>query len=232
MKNSARKQEVLGATATSKDYETCQDSNSPLLSQSNKSSFDTSSPSFSEPAERRAQIPDDGIPDKAASPKKGAPSAGEVHKDAGTGKLTMIPSSGKLGVHPKIRDQQQVSLPQSRKSQDVKRGDLSNVGATAVEKPEMLSIPQTNFAIGVLVMFCFNPPFGLLALYFSLRAAAAYRDGDKTSGAWRARTSIVISLLGIMLTMVIISSAVLYIAVNKHYARRGQRRTGSTSLGF
>ncbi|KAI8761162.1 hypothetical protein BgiMline_033455 [Biomphalaria glabrata] len=92
-------------------------------------------------------------------------------------------------------------------------------------------IPQTNFAIAMLVMFCFNLPFGALALYFSLRAAAAYRDGDKSKGAFRSRASILLSLFGIMLTMVIVCSVVTYIAVHKH-SKRSQRKPNASALGF
>ncbi|CAG5132701.1 unnamed protein product [Candidula unifasciata] len=132
----------------------------------------------------------------------------------------------------KMLDQPLADSPKSHKTVIIKKVDCTVEGVPAEVKPELLSIPQTNFAIGVLVMCCFNPPFGLLALYFSLRSAAAYRDGDKTKGAWFARTSIVVSLLGIMLTMVIITSVVLYIAVNKNNARKASRRASSNTLGF
>ncbi|XP_059177181.1 uncharacterized protein LOC131956665 [Physella acuta] len=98
-------------------------------------------------------------------------------------------------------------------------------------KPELTAIPQTNFAIGLLVTCCFNLPFGLLALYFSLRAAAAYRDGQNERGAIRAKVSIFLSLMGIMLTMILVSSYVVYIAVHKH-SNRGQRRPNASALGF
>ncbi|BFZ21812.1 hypothetical protein BsWGS_24851 [Bradybaena similaris] len=127
----------------------------------------------------------------------------------------------------KILDTSSTDSRKAKKTVTIKNADSS----TAAEAtPELLSIPQTNFAIGLLVMCCFNPPFGILALYCSLKAAAAYRDGDKIRGAWFARTSIVVSLLGIMITMVIITSVVLCIAVNKNNARKATR--SSNALGF
>lgn len=112
----------------------------------------------------------------------------------------------------------------------------SNAEKTAMDtdktdKSEVAAIPQTNFAIGLLVLCCFNLPFGALAIYFSLKAAAAYRDGEKEKGASRSRLSIMCSLFGIMVTMVLVSSVVVYIAVNKH-SNRIQRRPNPSALGF
>ncbi|BFZ15602.1 hypothetical protein BsWGS_18641 [Bradybaena similaris] len=100
------------------------------------------------------------------------------------------------------------------------------------DRSEPRSIPATHMTIGLLVLCCFNLPFGLVALYFSLRAAAAYRGGDNERGAWRARTSIILSLVGIMLTMLIVSSVVVYIAVNKHNSKKSRKRLSSSALGF
>lgn len=130
----------------------------------------------------------------------------------------------------KILDTSSTDTKKPKKTVKIKNAGSSAEGVAAEATPELLSIPQTNFAIGLLVMCCFNPPFGMLALYCSLKAAAAYRDGDKVRGAWFARTSIVISLLGIMITMVIITSVVLCIAVNKNNARKASR--SSNALGF
>ncbi|RUS83990.1 hypothetical protein EGW08_008251 [Elysia chlorotica] len=106
-------------------------------------------------------------------------------------------------------------------------------GKEADAKPHVDSIPQTNFMIGLLVTFCFNPPLGLIAMIISLRAAAAYRDGDKKKGAFRARVSIIISLISIMLTMVVVSTLLVYTAVNKHgYGKKGSGKKSFAALGF
>ena len=86
------------------------------------------------------------------------------------------------------------------------------------ENPEMTNVPNTNFAIACMVALCFNLPFGVLAMYFSLRAVKAYQEGRAKLGERRSRWSIVVSLLGITITTVIVSSVVLYIAT------LGQRR--------
>ena len=89
---------------------------------------------------------------------------------------------------------------------------------TNKEIPEITNIPNTNFAIACMVAMCFNLPFGVLAMYFSLRAVKAYQDGRAKLGEKRSRWSIVLSLLGITITTVIVSSVVLYIAT------QGQKR--------
>ena len=99
-------------------------------------------------------------------------------------------------------------------------------------KEHVDSIPQTNFMIGLLVTFCFNPPLGILAMVISLRAAAAYRDGDKKKGACRARASIIISLVSIMVTMVVVSTLLVYSAVNKHGYGKKDTDKKSSPFGF
>nr|KAG5709453.1 hypothetical protein BaRGS_023135 [Batillaria attramentaria] len=85
-------------------------------------------------------------------------------------------------------------------------------------KPEVTDIPNTNFAIACMVALCFNLPVGVVAMYCSLRAVKAYQDGKRKLGERRSRWSIIFSLLGITITTVIISSVVLWIAV------QGQKR--------
>ncbi|KAL8606973.1 hypothetical protein ACOMHN_041362 [Nucella lapillus] len=83
---------------------------------------------------------------------------------------------------------------------------------------EVTHIPNTNFAIACMVTLCFNLPLGVVAVYLSLTAARAFRDGQAKQGHKRSRWSIVCSLLGIAFTTVLVSSIVLYIAM------QGQRR--------
>ncbi|XP_076446271.1 uncharacterized protein LOC143283786 [Babylonia areolata] len=106
---------------------------------------------------------------------------------------------------------------------DVKSGGSSqeekqNKNNTRKEVPEVTEIPNTNFAIACMVALCFNLPFGILAMYFSLKAVKAFQEGRAKLGERRSRWSIVLSLLGITITTVIISSVVLYTAM------QGQKR--------
>ncbi|CAL1543614.1 unnamed protein product [Lymnaea stagnalis] len=114
------------------------------------------------------------------------------------------------------------AIPRST-NKKLQNNEKNAMATDKTDKSEVAAIPQTNFAIGLLVLCCFNLPFGALALYFSLRAAAAYRDGEKEKGAYRSRLSILCSLFGIMVTMVMVSSVVVYIAVNKHSSRIQRR---------
>lgn len=99
-----------------------------------------------------------------------------------------------------------------------KPNEKKQVTIKADKKPEVTDIPNTNFAIACMVTLCFNLPLGIAAMYFSLRAVKAYQDGKRKLGESRSRWSIVLSLLGITITTVIISSVVLWIAV------QGQKR--------
>ena len=101
------------------------------------------------------------------------------------------------------------------------------------KQAQVNSIPQTNFMIGLLVTCCFNPPLGIIAMGISLRAAAAYRDGDKKKGACLARWSIIVSLFSIMLTMVVVSTLLVWTAVDKHgYGKRKTGKISSSPFGF
>ena len=102
---------------------------------------------------------------------------------------------------------------------------------TNKEIPEITNIPNTNFAIACMVAMCFNLPFGVLAMYFSLRAVKAYQDGRAKLGEKRSRWSIVLSLLGITITTVIVSSVVLYIATQGQ-KRISRHRAYSTKGGL
>ena len=85
----------------------------------------------------------------------------------------------------------------------------------AQSKAHLTSIPETNCWMALLVTFCFSPPIGVFAIYFSLSSAAAYRDGHKQKGAYRAFISIVLSMIGIMITMLILSAVVGCITLNR-----------------
>lgn len=95
--------------------------------------------------------------------------------------------------------------------------------------PEITEVPNTNFPIACMVALCFNLPLGLIAMYFSLRAVKAYQDGKVKLGEKRSRWSIVMSLLGITITTVIISSVVLYIAMQGQKRISRQKSFGTKS---
>ena len=60
--------------------------------------------------------------------------------------------------------------------------------------------PQTYLGLSLLVVFFFNLPLGLVAVCLSLSAGRAYIADRKHKGDCRARTALVISLLGILIT--------------------------------
>ncbi|XP_076459180.1 uncharacterized protein LOC143292609 [Babylonia areolata] len=100
-------------------------------------------------------------------------------------------------------------------------GDKQNEAGGGVGEGTVVdesNIPNTNFAIACMVTFCFNLPLGILAMYFSLKAVRAFQDGRTKLGQKRSRWSILVSLLGIAFTTVLVSSIVLYIAM------QGQKR--------
>ncbi|GFO12934.1 hypothetical protein PoB_003943900 [Plakobranchus ocellatus] len=135
------------------------------------------------------------------------------------------PSSGQ--TEGAKADNESASSKKSAKEKD-KKAAKSSKDTTA----ELTSIPQTNFMIGLLVTCCFNPVLGIVAMVVSLRAAAAYRDGDNKKGACRARASIIISLISIMLTMLVVSTLLVYSAVDKHGYGRKKDNGNATPFGF
>lgn len=111
------------------------------------------------------------------------------------------------------------------------REEKQNKSNTQKEVPQISDIPNTNFAIACMVALCFNLPFGVLAMYFSLRAVKAFQDGRAKLGERRSRWSIVLSLLGITITTVIISSVVLYTAMEGQ-KRISRHKTYGTRTGL
>lgn len=85
----------------------------------------------------------------------------------------------------------------------------------SAKKPYPKGIPDTNFGLAVMVALCFNLPFGVLAIYLSLAAAKAYVNEHRKKGALRARLSMIASLFGIVITVVVVVSLVLWSAMTK-----------------
>lgn len=64
---------------------------------------------------------------------------------------------------------------------------------------------DTNMAIAMFVMCCFNLPLGLIASILSYYSMKAYDEKDAKKGLNYARTSIIFSLFGIMITTLIVT---------------------------
>ena len=80
-------------------------------------------------------------------------------------------------------------------------------------------IPDTNLTLATLVCLCFNFPLGAIAMYLSLTAAKAYRDGNSDRGEFRAKASVLLSLFSIVSTVLIVMSIVLWIVVEAQSKR-------------
>jgi hypothetical protein len=101
-------------------------------------------------------------------------------------------------------------------------------GEVKVKRAELnQNVPNTHFAIACMVAMCFNFPLGLAAMYFSLKAVTAFQEGRTKLGQKRSRWSIIISLIGITITTVVVSSVVLYIATQGQKSISRSRAYGS-----
>ena len=83
-----------------------------------------------------------------------------------------------------------------------------------VKKP--CNVPDTNLMLACLVTLCFHPLFGACATYLSITAARAYRDGRPKVGERRALFSVIVSLLGIVFTVVLVMTLVLWVTIGKY----------------
>lgn len=77
------------------------------------------------------------------------------------------------------------------------------------------NVPNTNLLLACLVTLCFNPILGPVAAYYSLTAAKSYSDGKKQDGEYRALVSVVISLTSIVVTVVLVMTLILVLAVGR-----------------
>lgn len=137
-----------------------------------------------------------------------------LDKHSGTNNQPKSSTKSKSEISKKSK----FKLPNKNKENDDRDATLSNkqTDKKILDHHPVTAIPQTNMSIGLLVFCCFNPPLGALAIYLSLTSAKAYRDGNQERGASRAHWSIIMSLFGIMITMVVVSSLVVFFAINKH----------------
>lgn len=86
-------------------------------------------------------------------------------------------------------------------------------------------VPDTNLTLATLVCLCFNLPLGAIAMYLSLTAAKAYRDGKNDKGDFRANASVLLSLFSIVSTVLIVMSIVLWIVVSEQSKRDLREKT-------
>lgn len=103
-------------------------------------------------------------------------------------------------------------------NQPAKSG-LKDPIATDKLYPKVRRVPDTNFTLATLVCLCFNLPLGAIAMYLSLTAARAYRDGKNEKGDVRANASVMLSLFSIVSTVLIVMSIVLWIVVEAQSTR-------------
>ncbi|KAL8616070.1 hypothetical protein ACOMHN_064620 [Nucella lapillus] len=61
--------------------------------------------------------------------------------------------------------------------------------------------PRHYMGLAVVVLVCFNIPFGLLALLLSLRASKDFQKGHRSLARAKGKLSMVCSVLGIVSTM-------------------------------
>ncbi|ESO90703.1 hypothetical protein LOTGIDRAFT_233737 [Lottia gigantea] len=87
------------------------------------------------------------------------------------------------------------------------------------------AIPNTNIAVAFVVTCCFNLPLGALAIYCSLVAAQAFRDGKMKKGERRTQISMLLSLFGILVTVLVVMGVVLHLAMSG--AKGKKKRTQS-----
>lgn len=104
-----------------------------------------------------------------------------------------------------------------KKKSETKKKEKSEAQILSSTQPlSYENIPNTHFAIACMVALCFNLPLGVIAMYLSLRAVTAFQEGRPKLGQTRSRWSIILSLLGITVTTLIVSSVVFYIATKGH----------------
>ena len=98
-----------------------------------------------------------------------------------------------------------------------KAGPKTNPGG--ISKSKTYQVPDTNFILATLVCLCFNLPIGAIAMYLSLTAARAYRDGKTDKGDFRAYASVLLSLFSIVSTVLIVVAIVLWMVVEDQSER-------------
>lgn len=95
----------------------------------------------------------------------------------------------------------------------------SRINPVGINYSKIRRVPNTNFTLATLVCLCFNLPIGAIAMYLSLTAAKAYRDGKSDRGDFRAYASVLLSLFSIVSTVLIVMSIVLWIVVEDQSER-------------
>ena len=90
----------------------------------------------------------------------------------------------------------------------------TRINPVGINSSKLRRVPDTNLTLAALTCLCFNLPFGVIAMYLSLSAAKAYRDGKTERGDFRANASVLLSLFSIVSTVLIVMSIVLWIAMD------------------
>lgn len=65
-------------------------------------------------------------------------------------------------------------------------------------------LPQTYFTLAGLVTLCFNCPIGFIAVLFSKSAINNFKNGNISKGKLQARVALVLSMIGVIITMGIV----------------------------
>ena len=102
-------------------------------------------------------------------------------------------------------------------SVSLKIGPTCNAGG--INKSKVHQVPDTNFILATLVCLCFNLPIGGVAMYLSLTAAKAYRDGKTEKGDFRVYVSVLLSLFSIVSTVLIVMAIVLLMVIENQSKR-------------
>ena len=90
----------------------------------------------------------------------------------------------------------------------------TRINPVGINHSKLRRVPDTNLTLAALTCLCFNLPIGAIAMYLSLTAAKAYRDGKNDRGDFRANASVLLSLFSIVSTVLVVMSIVLWIAVD------------------
>ncbi|XP_021353449.1 uncharacterized protein LOC110450312 [Mizuhopecten yessoensis] len=102
-----------------------------------------------------------------------------------------------------------VKIAEGSKKED---GSKSKSG----QNKKACNVPDTNLLLACLVTVCFHPLFGAVAAYLSISAASAYRDGRRKEGEMRAFISVIVSLVGIVFTVVLVMTLVLWLTIGDY----------------
>lgn len=73
--------------------------------------------------------------------------------------------------------------------------------------------PRSYLGLAVVVLVCFNIPFGILAVILSVKANRDYEKGDCTRARVKGKVSMVLSIVGIISTMTAVFLVIFWPAI-------------------